>query len=85
MSARRAKKAGAGGFTAARRGAEMTINVGDTVITKKTHPCGGNRWKVTRTGADIKLRCDKCGHIVMLDRAKCEKSIKQIIPAEGTE
>lgn len=88
MSVRRAKKRGipeAGGFTAARRDAEMTINVGDTVITKKTHPCGGNRWTVTRTGADIKLRCDKCGHIVMLDRGKCEKSIKQIIPAEGTE
>ena len=48
----------------------MTINIGDTVITKKAHPCGGNRWTVTRTGADIKLRCDKCGHIVMLDRGK---------------
>ena len=29
---------------------------------------GGDQWTVTRTGADIKIRCSGCGRIVMLDR-----------------
>ena len=45
------------------------IRLGDVVRTRKAHPCGGDTWTVIRTGADIKLRCQTCGHIVMLDRA----------------
>ena len=63
----------------------MIINVGDTVVTKKPHPCGGNTWLVTRTGADVKLKCLTCSHIVMLDRCQCEKSIKKIIPGNGEQ
>ena len=58
----------------------MTINVGDGIITKKPHPCGGSSWTVTRTGADVKLKCDTCGRVVMLDRSECEKRIKKLIP-----
>ena len=44
------------------------IRLGDVIATRKPHPCGGNEWTVTRTGADIKMRCNRCGRLVMLDR-----------------
>ncbi|MBQ8081723.1 MAG: DUF951 domain-containing protein [Clostridia bacterium] len=47
---------------------EDEIRLGDRVRTRKFHPCGGDTWVVTRTGADIKIRCETCGRVVMLDR-----------------
>ena len=44
------------------------IRVGDVVSTRKPHPCGGNEWTVIRTGADVKIRCTRCGRVVMMDR-----------------
>lgn len=44
------------------------ISAGDVIRTRKPHPCGGDEWTVTRTGADIKIRCNTCGRVVMLDR-----------------
>ena len=44
------------------------IRIGDVIRTRKSHPCGSDLWTVTRTGADIKIRCNNCGRIVMLDR-----------------
>lgn len=63
----------------------FSIAIGDTVITRKAHPCGGNRWKCVRTGADIKLQCLTCGRIIMLDRVECEKRVKTILKAEDHE
>lgn len=60
------------------------INLGDTVITKKSHPCGSTSWECVRTGADIKLKCQTCGRIIMLDREECRKRTKKIIKAEQT-
>ena len=57
----------------------LVINIGDTVITKKPHPCGQNSWTVIRTGADVKLKCNSCGRVVMLDRRQGEKKIKKLI------
>ncbi|MBR5751297.1 MAG: DUF951 domain-containing protein [Clostridia bacterium] len=63
----------------------MLINLGDVVRLKKPHPCGGFEWTVTRVGADIKLRCDTCGHVVMLDRQVFEKRVKKIIRSAGED
>ena len=52
---------------------------GDIVMMKKAHPCGTNRWKITRVGADIKIECQGCGHIVMMTRQKFEKGLKKVI------
>ena len=52
------------------------FTVGQIVTTKKNHPCGGNRWEILRVGADLILRCLKCGHHVMMSRARLEKSIR---------
>ncbi len=60
----------------------MQVNVGDVLITKKNHPCGGNEFCVMRVGADFKIKCTKCGHEIMLARSKIEKNIKKIKPTE---
>ncbi len=56
----------------------MDVRVGDILVMKKTHPCGANRFQVTRIGADFKIKCMGCSREIMLTRVKCEKGIKQI-------
>lgn len=56
----------------------MDIKVGDTLIMKKNHPCGENRFLVLRIGMDFKLRCQKCGHEIMIPRSKAEKGVKRV-------
>lgn len=53
----------------------MDYNIGDIVKTKKQHPCGSKEWELTRVGVDFKLKCCKCGHVVMLPREKALKII----------
>ena len=60
----------------------MDIAVGDTILTRKKHPCGASSFEVLRVGMDIKLRCLGCGHEVMQPRRKVEKMIKRIVPKE---
>ena len=62
----------------------MDLHLKDVVELKKTHPCGSKRWEITRVGMDIKLRCLGCGHELMLPRARVEKSIRKIVPPEGS-
>lgn len=56
----------------------MDILVGDILVMKKAHPCGEKRWKVLRTGADIRMKCLGCGHELMTPRFKIEKNIRGI-------
>lgn len=56
----------------------MDIRIGDVVTMKKNHPCGGNRFAVTRVGMDFRLRCLTCGREMMMPRVKAEKSIKAV-------
>ncbi len=57
----------------------MEIRLGDVIRLRKPHPCGGNDWVVVRLGADIGLRCLKCEHKVLLDRATLERRMKQFV------
>ena len=52
---------------------------GDVVLMKKAHPCGTNRWLITRVGADIKIQCQGCGHVVMMTRQKFDKGFKKVL------
>lgn len=63
--------------------------LGDLVQMRKKHPCGSDRFTVIRVGADIKIRCEGCGRIVMMDRAEFMKRVKKILghsetPVRGT-
>ncbi len=60
----------------------MNVCVGDKLIMKKIHPCGGNTFTVLRAGMDFRIRCDTCGRELMAPRSKLEKNIKRILPAE---
>ena len=61
----------------------MDINIGDCLIMKKKHPCGNDKFTVIRIGMDFKLRCDGCGHEIMIPRQKAEKGLKKIIKVNG--
>lgn len=55
------------------------FDLGDIVQMKKPHACGTNRWEIIRLGADIKIRCLGCGHIVMLPRRDFTKKLKKVV------
>jgi hypothetical protein len=57
----------------------LDIRVGDVVQMRKTHPCGSDRWRVYRVGADVGLRCLGCDHRVMMPRRKFERGVKRIV------
>ncbi|MEE1131253.1 MAG: DUF951 domain-containing protein [Caryophanon sp.] len=50
----------------------------DVVEMKKQHPCGVNAWKIIRVGADIRIKCEGCGHSVMLPRREFTKKMKRV-------
>ena len=54
----------------------MEYQVGGILITKKIHACGGNEWTVARTGADIKLKCNKCGKAIFVSVDQVNKMKK---------
>ena len=53
--------------------------LGSKVIMKKPHPCGTNEWEITRIGADIKIKCIKCGRSIMMPRLEFNKKIKKVL------
>ena len=63
----------------------MEIRVNDILVMKKTHPCGSNRWRVFRTGADLRMVCLKCGHELFVPRFKVEKNIRTVLREETSE
>ena len=61
----------------------VKFNVGDIVKMRKAHPCGSDLWKVTRTGMDFGMKCQGCGHFVMLPRVKFERMVKSVVAPAG--
>ncbi|KXA59330.1 hypothetical protein HMPREF3228_01484 [Streptococcus mitis] len=60
--------------------------VGNFVEMKKPHACTikstgkkANRWEITRVGADIKIKCSNCDHIVMMGRYDFDRKMNKII------
>ena len=51
----------------------MTFKVGDVIKSKKPHACGGKEWEITRTGADVKLKCLTCGRVIFVSVPDAEK------------
>ena len=56
---------------------EYSLN--DIVIMKKNHACGSNKWKIIRSGVDIKIKCLQCNREVMIDRLRFEKRLKKVV------
>jgi len=60
--------------------------VGNFVEMKKPHACTikstgkkANRWEITRVGADIKIKCSNCDHLVMMSHHDFERKMNKII------
>ncbi|MBF7132048.1 DUF951 domain-containing protein [Pediococcus pentosaceus] len=57
----------------------MEYELHDIVQMKKSHPCGSNTWEIIRVGMDSKIKCEGCGHIVMLPRREFERKLKKVV------
>ncbi len=64
------------------------LRIGDRVRLKKAHPCGSVTWEILRVGADIRIKCEGCGRVVMLSRFDLIKDIREVfvaMPDSGDE
>lgn len=55
------------------------LALGDVVQLRKPHPCGEDRWEVVRTGADIGLRCLRCGRRILLTPSQLDRRLRQVL------
>ncbi|MFD1319209.1 DUF951 domain-containing protein [Loigolactobacillus zhaoyuanensis] len=55
------------------------FDLNDIVEMKKPHACGANRWQIIRVGADIKIQCTQCQHIVMMSRRDFTRKLKKVL------
>ncbi|MFT8318094.1 MAG: DUF951 domain-containing protein [Sporolactobacillus sp.] len=58
---------------------QIAFTLNDVVEMKKAHPCGANQWKIIRMGADIRIKCQQCGHSVLMPRSEFQKKIKRVL------
>ncbi|WP_100011687.1 DUF951 domain-containing protein [Lentibacillus sediminis] len=59
--------------------ADKEFGLNDVVQMKKPHPCGENRWQIIRMGMDIRIKCQGCGHSVMIPRREFSKKMKKVL------
>ncbi len=60
-------------------------DLGSIVIMKKAHPCGENKWEITRLGADIKIKCLGCERSIMMSRIDFNKKLKKVVGGQNGE
>jgi hypothetical protein len=58
---------------------EKQFDLNDIVEMKKAHPCGVNRWKIIRLGMDIRIKCEGCGHSVLIPRKEFSRKMKKVL------
>ena len=49
------------------------------LVLSKQQEKKANEWEVIRLGADIKIRCTNCDHVVMMSRHDFEKKLKKVL------
>ena len=54
----------------------MDYQVGDIVKLKKPNPCVSLVWEIVGVGGDFRLKCEGCGHQVMVTRKLVEKNAR---------
>ena len=62
---------------------DKKYDIGSLLVLKKGHPCGENLWEVVKLGADIRLKCTKCGRLVIIPRIELNKKIKKVKEKEA--
>lgn len=57
----------------------MDVQVGDSIITKKPHPCGNSTFAVLRVEWISVSAVPNADREVMVPRSKIEKNIKKVV------
>jgi hypothetical protein len=57
----------------------IEVYIDDIVRLRKVHPCGSYEWRVVRLGADIGLKCLRCGRRILLPRSTFERRLKAFV------
>lgn len=57
----------------------LILRAEDRLRLRKKHPCGGDIFRVLRVGAEVRIRCECCGHDMTVDRIRLEKAVRQIL------
>jgi hypothetical protein len=61
-------------------------DLNDIVEMKNEHPCRKSKyWQITRMGADIKIKCQGCGAVIMFPRHEFERKLKKVIKKASSE
>ncbi|MBA4537651.1 DUF951 domain-containing protein [Bacillus aquiflavi] len=58
---------------------QKEFQLNDIVEMKKSHPCGTNQWKIIRMGMDIRIKCEGCGHSVLIPRKEFARKMKKVL------
>jgi hypothetical protein len=56
----------------------LDLRLDDILTLKKPHACGANAWRIYRLGADIGLKCEGCGRLVLIPRSRLERRVRLI-------
>lgn len=62
----------------------LSFQEGDVITLKKPHACGGNAWIILRLGAELKLSCQSCGHVIWLKRADFNRQVRKMKKEDGS-
>ena len=63
----------------------VEYQLNDVVLMKKSHACGENSWQIIRLGMDIRIKCQKCGHSVLIPRVRFDRMVRKIISRKDDE
>ena len=63
----------------------LQLFLGDVLQLRRPHPCGGSEWLVDRLGADIGLRCSRCGRHVLVERRTVERRLAGFVSRGDAE
>ena len=60
----------------------LHFELNQVVELKKPHPCGSRTWLIVRTGIDFGLKCEGCGHRILIPRKTFERAVKRVVSAD---
>lgn len=53
------------------------MKIGDKIMLRKKHACGGDKWEVWRIGMNIGIGCLKCGRKLKIARSELKKVVRE--------
>jgi len=59
----------------------LLVELYDVVEMKKPHPCATHSkiFQVVRLGTDLKIQCQGCGNIILMDRDTFNHRVKKLV------